>query len=386
MFPNPQNTVTQDRLDSLSSSQLTAVARIALADAGAEVLSWEYAPVYGGFGGAIGGTALYRFTLRTTTEQPCSLILKILYQRPNENEQSPYYWKREYEVYRSGIIDSMPAGSFVTPRIFALQDFGDSCWIWMEDIDDHKESWSLADYENIGLRLGRFNGAWLAALALPDYHWLTHNWHSAIVPELADTLESLDQLLEHSLVQLTLPIAAAAEIKTIWQEREIYRQALAKLPKTLCHIDAFRRNVLHRENDIVLLDWAVCGQGAIGEDLVALVAVSLHYAGFSQEYAEQVDQAVFAGYIAGLREAGWQGDEKLARLGYTCGMTLRGLAGVKQDINNLIDEANQEGLMRTHDNNSLEVIAEFFAEVRHFRLLKMAREAKELLSAEPSLF
>ena len=62
-------------------------------------------------------------------------------------------------------------------------------------------------------------------------------------------------------------------------------------------------------------------------------------------------------------------------------MVLRGLAGVKQDLELLEDEANYELLFRTHHTTNLAEIARLFADVRSFRLLKMAREASRLLSA-----
>ena len=104
------------------------------------------------------------------------------------------------------------------------------------------------------------------------------------------------------------------------------------MPQTLCHTDAFRRNILHRQDDVVLLDWALASLGALGEELVCLVAVSLYYQGFSAEYASSLDKTVFAAYVEGLRQAGWTDDPTLARIGYTCAMALRGLAGVKQDL------------------------------------------------------
>ena len=368
------------RLDSLTREYLTALAKTATGHDTFAVNSWAYEPVQGGFGGAIGGTAIYRFTLESAAAPPCSLILKILYQRPNEGEQSPYYWKREYEVYRAGILLDLPDDCFVTPRIFGTEDFGEYCWIWMEDVYDLKQAWNLADYHEIARRMGRFNGAWLAGRALPQHNWLARNWHSAIVPALADTFDQLDRLLEYPLARDTLPMESREEIETIWRERDAYRDALTQLPQTFCHNDAFRRNVLHRTDDIVLLDWALAGCGAIGEDLVSLVAVSLYYDGFSPDHGARTDAAVFTGYIKGLREAGWDGEERLARIGYTCGMAMRGLAGVKQDINQLLDQSKHSELTQIHRGKPVVDIAKMFAAVRQFRLLKMAREARDLLS------
>ncbi|MCY3780588.1 MAG: phosphotransferase [Chloroflexi bacterium] len=363
----------------INSTYLSELAGIALSDDAVSVSAWDCEPVHGGFGGAIGGTALYRFIL-TIDSSSLSLVLKILQRRKGETGHSPYYWKREFEIYRAGMLEELPAGSFDMPRVYRVDDHGDNCWIWMEDIEDRGGDWSLEDFANIAERLGRLNGAWLCGRALPRATWLSKSWHSAIVPALADAFSQLDQLLDNPLAQITLPLDAKEEVMAIWRDREQFRLALSKLPSTFCHYDAFRRNILHGRDRIFLIDWALAGVGGVGEDLVSLVAVSLYYKGFTQTYASKLDDIVFANYVNGLREAGWQGDQRQARIGYTCGMTLRGLAGVKQDINLLADSSNHDQLRQNNHTDSLEDIARFFAEIRQFRLLKMAREARSLLA------
>lgn len=373
-------TAASKRLASLTASQVTKLARIANGINDLEVVSWELEPLRGGFGSAVGGTVLYRVIVHTAKSQSVSLVLKVLYERSGEAPASPYYWKREYEVYRSGLLDGMPDNTFSSPRIYDLQDFIDSCWIWMEDIEDSKDDWTLDDFRDVAARLGRFNGAWLTGRAAPSFAWLCHNWHAAIVPALEATFENLDAMLESPLARAALPLEAKDEIMAIWHDRHLFQDALAQLPQTLCHTDAFRRNILHREDDVVLLDWALASVGALGEELVCLVAVSLYYQEFSAEYADQLDKAVFAGYVEGLRQAGWTDDPMLARIGYSCAMALRGLAGVKQDLQLLGDQAGHEQLLRTHQMTNLGEIADLYADARRFRLLKMAREARDLLA------
>ncbi len=375
-----EQTTARKRLASLTATHVTKLARVASGINNLEVKSWDFEPLAGGFGSAVGGTALYRVIARAATGASVSLVLKALFERSGEAPGSPYYWKREYEVYRSGLPDQLPANTFSSPRIFELKDFGDSCWIWMEDIEDSKDDWTLDDFGDVATRLGRFNGAWLTGAAPPSFDWLSQNWHAAIAPALEATFVNLDAMLESPLARAALPLEAKDEIVGIWRDRRLFQHALAQLPQTFCHTDAFRRNILHREDDVVLLDWALASLGALGEDLVCLVAVSLYYQGFSAEYADLLDRAVFAGYIEGLRQAGWNDDPKLARIGYTCAMVLRGLAGVKQDLLLLRDQAGHEQLLRTHQLTRLDEIASLYADVRRFRLLKMAREARDLLS------
>lgn len=378
MFSPPEQAQDQ-RLESVSKARLTEFARRALGDSSLQLRSWSREPVHGGFGGAKGGTAIHRFSGRATCDRTWSVILKILYRRPKEDQRSPYYWKREYEVYRSGMLDDLPPDAFATPQIYAQEDFDDCCWIWMEDIVDLKPSWTLDDYQSIAGRLGRFNGAYLSGQTLPDYDWLSHDWHCAIVPALAESFHNLDVHLENPLARRTLPLKAKARIEAIWRERATFIKALGALPKTLCHIDAFRRNILHRRQDVLLIDWAMVGHAALGEELVSLVAVSVYHERLSAADARHLDRVVFAGYLDGLAEAGWRGDAKLPRLGYTCAMVLRGLAGVKQDIDLMIDADCHQALLENFGRERIDEVADFFAEVRRFRLLDMAAEAGELL-------
>ena len=371
--------VTERRLAELTTGQMAELARLAAGDSRLPVTSWRYAAVHGGFGGAIGGTALYRFWIESEAHPSLTLILKILFQRPGETPNSPYYWKREYELYRARLLEDLPADTFIAPQIVHLRDYSDSCWIWMADYADHKDSWTLDDYREIARLLGRMNGGMIGR-ELPAKDWLAQGWHSAIVPGLADAFAALPQHLDQPLARITLPLDARDEIMAIWRDRQLFRDALAQLPQTLCHNDAFHRNILHSDEGLVLLDWALAGRGGIGEELVSLAALALYYSGYTQDYAEQLDQAVFSAYVEGLRDEGWHGDQQLARIGYTCGMTLRGLAGVKQDIDLLIDPTQHEQLRIVHSRDSLEDIAAFFADVRRFRLISMAREARRLLT------
>jgi hypothetical protein len=62
-------------------------------------------------------------------------------------------------------------------------------------------------------------------------------------------------------------------------------------------------------------NWAYVGAGALGEDAGNLVPDAMLDdfvpAGQAPELAEQVER----GYLAGLRAGGWDGDERLVRLG-----------------------------------------------------------------------
>ena len=75
------------------------------------------------------------------------------------------------------------------------------------------------------------------------------------------------------------------------------------------------------------VDWAYAGHGAVGEELVPLVVGSLFFFEAVGIAPRDLDAACFAGYVAGLREAGWAGDERLVRLGFTADAALRYTVG-----------------------------------------------------------
>ena len=102
---------------------------------------------------------------------------------------------------------------------------------------------------------------------------------------------------------------------------------LGDVPLTLCHHDAAQANLFARSrgNDIetVAVDWEAIGLGALGADIATLVFGTMRRGTVPAERADDLDRVVWRGYLAGLRDMGWRGDERLARLGYTAAIALR---------------------------------------------------------------
>jgi hypothetical protein len=73
----------------------------------------------------------------------------------------------------------------------------------------------------------------------------------------------------------------------------------------------------------VVVDWAYCGLAALGLDAGVLVADGLADGAFAPELSEPVSACVWAGYLAGLREGGFTGDENGVRYAFLRGTALR---------------------------------------------------------------
>ena len=82
--------------------------------------------------------------------------------------------------------------------------------------------------------------------------------------------------------------------------------------------------------ETVAVDWEKIGPGPIGAEIATLTFGTLRRCEFDVARADEIDAAVFDGYVAGLREAGWHGAVEPVRLGYTAAIALRWrvLAGI----------------------------------------------------------
>ena len=129
----------------------------------------------------------------------------------------------------------------------------------------------------------------------------------------------------HLLVRRAWPVAGTAErVLRVWQEREIFLKALERLPHTLAHLDLFKLNFfavpgVDGSDETVAIDWSFLGTAAVGEELASLVCMSVTIGGDHADRVRDLGELAFACYLEGLREAGWSGDARLARLGYAGG-------------------------------------------------------------------
>jgi hypothetical protein len=322
--------VQASELDAVNQTVLAPLVRRALNSEAAEVTDWGCEQLHAGFGA---GTAIHRFTGQGRDKGqtvPWSLILKVL--RPTADGDDPSAWnyyKREVGAYRSGWLDDLPGG-LSAPRHFGIVEHPDgTSWIWLEDVaDEIGPRWPLEHYGVVARHLGQFNGAYLGGGPLPSWPWLCSSWLRQYVAESAPAMTPLRNSLQHPLVRRWFPSDAIDRFFRVWAERDVFLDALDRLPQTLCHRDVFRRNLFARrtvggDDESVAIDWAFAGRGAIGEELVPLVLASVTFFEIELDRAQTLEEIVLEGYLEGLRDAGWQGDPRLVRLGYAAAGSLR---------------------------------------------------------------
>jgi hypothetical protein len=191
--------------------------------------------------------------------------------------EHPYYWRREPLTYESALLDRL--GELRAPRLLAsvARDDG-AVALWLEDAPP-PPPFTPDLLGEVARRLGEAQGVF--AVEPPVERWLSRRWLRAYLA-------------------LRAPI-------TREQERVLARVEAA--PRTLCHLDFYPGNLLGKDAEVII-DWAYCGLGALGEDPGNLVPDTMFDGFVEPSLAGELEQAVWEGYLTGLRDSPWRGDER----------------------------------------------------------------------------
>ncbi|MDQ6875316.1 MAG: aminoglycoside phosphotransferase family protein [Actinomycetota bacterium] len=233
------------------------------------------------------------------------------------------YWQREPLAYRSGLAAGAFDGSGIgAPRLLQADDRPDGeVWLWLEDVAGIPgERWQPGMVADFARRLGIGQGSYLTGRPLPTDRWLSRRW-------LRQYVES--KPVDGSLLRKPdawsgpdVPAAFAGlrlGLLQLWDERDRLLAAVEAIPQTLSHLDVWPKNLLATPAGPVLLDWAFVGIGGLGEDPGNLVPDCVWDGFLPAAQIRDLADAVWKGYLGGLRDAGWAGDDRLARLGFTAG-------------------------------------------------------------------
>ena len=370
------------RLHAIDRTRLTPLVRQALGSDALEVTDWHYCPLYGG---SYGDSALYRWTGKAhdpaaTERIPWSIILKIVSRRAELDSGT-----REAQAYQSQLLADLPGG-MAAPRCLAVEEWaGHLLWMWLEELTDHVgQPWPLYRYRLAARHLGRFNGAYLTDRPLPTEPWLSRGFLRAWVTRRATSAGKLRGLREHPLVRRAFPPAVAEGVLRLWRDQDTLFDALDQLPQTLCHLDAnpanlFARRAADGQEQTVAIDWSCVGAAPLGVEIVSLVSSGLMRGMIALAAARELDELVFAGYLAGLREAGWQGDPRVVRFGYTAASALRYLLAFTGVSLRIALREDDHAWAEQRYGRPIEEIMNREGEWRRF-LLGLANEAWELLA------
>lgn len=238
-----------------------------------EVISADYQtmPLHGGTLGHVNkvtGTA----QLVNGERLPYRIVLKM--QKKWERYDDPLSWRREYDLYKSGLGETFTAGlRWPTCYYAEMSTQVDEWQLWLEYIDGVTGLDLTGDmYEQAALELGRFQGK-LYAEQPSVLKSLTNLSHANLMkntykhyrswPLVYDYIRSANCAFPPHISQMLIDIDTHAE--------DIFTR-IEKLPLVLCHRDFWVTNIIYNEEKILLIDWDTAGWGYLGEDIASLIA------------------------------------------------------------------------------------------------------------------
>ena len=212
--------------------------------------------------------------------------------------------------------------------------------------------------------LGQFNGAWMTGEPVPTQPWLSRDWLRDFCMKHAPKISQLPDVSDDPMLKRCFPADVADGFMRLWNEHRLFLDGLEKLPQTICHLDANRRNLFadhapDGQEQTVAIDWELVGVGAVGQELGPLSPASVFWGQVQLTDLRTLDEMVFNGYLQGLYDAGWRGDPQVVRLGYTLTASLRhGLAYNGAILSSLLDASQPNIFERLFVGIPIEEVAD----------------------------
>lgn len=233
------------------------------------------------------------------------------------------YWRREALAYEHGLTKAYSGAGVSGPGLLALHHRPDGeVALWLEDAGAGRGTvpgsrWAIEDYRRFAGALGRAQGRIALTRKGLDHPWLTRRYlRDYVLSKGVDrgVLRS-DGAWDLPLIRDNFPEGLRGGLVRLHEERGYLFSLIERLPRTLCHLDVWPNNLFaNGDGTFVLLDWSFVGEGSLGEDAGNLVPDSVFDLFVPAGLLPDLDRSVFAGYVSGLRDSGWRGDERLVRL------------------------------------------------------------------------
>ena len=225
-------------------------------------------------------------------------------------------------------------------------------WLWLEEIvEGIGRQWPLERYMLAARHLAQFNGAYVAGETPVAYSWLSRSPFREVVGEMSPGVARIRGARDNRYVAQAVSPESAAALLALLDMTGPWLDALDRLPQTLCHWDAHRANLMSRTTvdgvvETVAIDWAGVGWGPIGSELSKLLSQTVNFFGVSPDDLPALDTRLFEHYMAGVREAGWTGDERIVRFGYTASSAMRLIVRTATALELAFDDRKRAGYER----------------------------------------
>jgi hypothetical protein len=228
------------------------------------------------------------------------------------------YWRREPELLGAPVLHLYHEAGLRPPALLAaVERAPETIALWEEDVSGLRgDAWAVATFEDAARRLGYAQGV-LAASA-PEHPGLSRGFLRDYLAEKAQSvpyglLAGADAWAQPA-VRRGFPAGLDGPLARLHAEQPRFLGWMEAAPRTLAHLDVWPLNLFAVGDGYALVDWAFAGDGALGEDAGNLVFDAVLDLLHPSALLPDLDVAVLRGYVEGLNDAGWDGDERWVRL------------------------------------------------------------------------
>lgn len=266
---------------------------------------------------------------RDATPIPWSLVLKSFApprpESPSAVPDSWDYWRRELAIYQSPILGQLQDGLTVPRYLGVIEEPDGTLLLGMEEIEAAPDAWDFGRYRRAAQVVGRFSARFAEPNTRVEDGAFGPGGLRSWVDNLALLQRETPDLWDAPLVRRAIPEPTAT--RRLFEESAQLLGALDHIPQTIVHRDLWPANLLVRyvngTEQFVAIDWMLAGRGAIGEDAAGMIGPTLWQFLVEPTDADELEAAVLAGYLSGLRDEGWDGLDDLARFGCAATLALR---------------------------------------------------------------
>ena len=177
------STPAGDPLQIIDPEARTHIARAAVGDGNADIVSWHVQPMHGMGAGAQVYRVSGEIRGRGGGSAGWTCVVKVFslagegLQGAHTDPASWDYWKREWLAYQTPWLHQLGPW-LVAPRCLGFgEQPGVGAWLAMEDLGEiDQRPWPLTRFHTVAWHLGTFNGTYLTGRAMPTDSWLSTFW------------------------------------------------------------------------------------------------------------------------------------------------------------------------------------------------------------------
>lgn len=233
-------------------------------------------------------------------------------------------WEAEPLVYRSDLASALPPGLRM-PRALTVIDLDElSRAIWLEAVDAVDDPWGRDTYTEAAFLLGRLTGskAVRAYADLDPLPWVIDHYVQGRLTHGVFPAVLSDEPWQYPAVAASFDPELRDRLRASIGRIDDLASEFRGLPAATAHGDAAPGNLLRvaGEPGFVLIDYGFWKRQPVGHDLGQLLVGDLQLGKRGADDLIELDEAITAAYVAGLRAEGDETPHEVVRRGHAVSM------------------------------------------------------------------